>query len=1344
MKRCLLLLVLIISSLNPLLSYMSKFENSNPNSDFEIPIQRIDEISASPAGFPLSERNFSQIDFVIINKTSDWVIDSEELYNDSTIHVYGNITIEDGGDLSFQNITLYFMTNFSHIVSVTGGSRFQINNSHISIHENVTGRWALSVNVNSNLFMYNSILSTMGISGDNQNLRGISITQSQATIRNLTLSDSIVGFALNLSTGFSITQSEISDIEKLMAVTDSQNITINSNTRITQLTQRGIQLDNVSGFELTETSISSPSSGSKGIVIADSDNIKISLCNISAGIQINDSRSVVLSHNQIIDPNTNEEGDDIGIHFTNVNHSLIQSNLISGQEFGTTPIGGHQYGISLENGVNITVINNEIRTFQGWGFKCDGVIGINISGNIIQRGDTNTYLDEEWHTLSGGIGLYLAASSGVEIVTNNTILDLPIGIYFNNESVSETEYENTYIYLNNFENDNDTLEPNLISSMSRNWNYSVQIWNDTFRQAGNFWANYTDGNDSNQDFIIDNPYNITTTVYDYFPLLYRNDVPLLTSVTSHDFFIANQHDQNISWTIVDEDSQTYLIKENNTILSSGLLNSTQVINNFISSFTGNYTYLCIISDFWKNVRSVSLKIIVEPPDYDAPVLDHPTNITLFEVEPKKEITWNCTERYPKNYDITLNQTISSSELSKGEWNSINLTFSLGNLYEGNYSLNIALIDLLGNNQSFLIDVFVFDTGAFIQGEKELNASQDSFVDIFWEIYDQETPILFNVYRNSTKVSTNDSSIVQTYRKDFVEIGIRLRYRFLTNSSLIGLGLYNYTIEINNTVDAFTTFVTVSDTINPTISAHENNTAEIDELSIEEIIFKWNCSDINPVSYNLSLYSFENGSSTSLYATHDVALNNSWNGQNLNYSLYINAFPTNLTLGDYRFIVSATDAGNNTGTALGGRFSIIDNTSIGGPFNPPMNSTFEYDDIFCTNISWNFTDRNPSNVSFFINGTYQSTDAWNGGIIEVNLSKLIWTNETDLVERLAYYEILIYVTDVGDNSNNHTVGIRVQDTIKPKIEPVPSNKSTYIHSSLEDQFSFYVNESLPNEYFISIDGNMKILQKYNQTFNISYNIFPTGTSLLNITLTDLSGNTQEYLIELTILDNDLPNLLNVEANRTFEYPNTRTTLTWNVFDIRPDFYVLYINSSIYESGNWTNRIYILVDLDIGTNLIELQVFDTSNNIEKDIFVISIIDSEAPVIYYFEPSASVILQVGQNLDISILAQDISPDIYTVTVDGKLVISDTWVNEIVIKLENLSVGTHVIKVMLFDQSHNSASQEMRVDVVLTTTLTVEQVNNFFGLDSRSVSFLIFILSITGIIMGVRRFRGYRRRKS
>ncbi|MHA1944455.1 MAG: hypothetical protein ACXADW_00260 [Candidatus Hodarchaeales archaeon] len=120
------------------------------------------------------------------------------------------------------------------------------------------------------------------------------------------------------------------------------------------------------------------------------------------------------------------------------------------------------------------------------------------------------------------------------------------------------------------------------------------------------------------------------------------------------------------------------------------------------------------------------------------------------------------------------------------------------------------------------------------------------------------------------------------------------------------------------------------------------------------------------------------------------------------------------------------------------------------------------------------------------------------------------------------------------------------------------------------------------------------------------------------------------------------------------------------------------------------------------------------------------------------------MAKSLNISILAQEVSSDKYTVIVNRESVINNIWVNQIVIKLENLSVENHIIKVTLYDQSHNLISQELRVDVVLTTTISVEQVNSIFELDSCSSSFLVFILSIVMMIIAVRRIRSYRRKKS
>ncbi|MHA1213296.1 MAG: hypothetical protein ACTSSH_12675 [Candidatus Heimdallarchaeota archaeon] len=85
--------------------------------------------------------------------------------------------------------------------------------------------------------------------------------------------------------------------------------------------------------------------------------------------------------------------------------------------------------------------------------------------------------------------------------------------------------------------------------------------------------------------------------------------------------------------------------------------------------------------------------------------------------------------------------------------------------------------------------------------------------------------------------------------------------------------------------------------------------------------------------------------------------------------------------------------------------------------------------------------------------------------------------------------------------------------------------------------------------------------------------------------------------------------------------------------------------------------------------------------------------------------------------------------------MVVIDTWVKEFLIKLGNSSVENLIIKVTFFDRSHNLIIQEMRLDGVLITTLTVEQINSFLKLDTRSLSFSIFIFSVVFIDIAVRK---------
>lgn len=623
---------------------------------------------------------------------------------------------------------------------------------------------------------------------------------------------------------------------------------------------------------------------------------------------------------------------------------------------------------------------------------------------MILEGYTQNFYREDWREIGGGVGLFLSSSSGEEIFQNNTFQDLLISLYFDNSSYQkEKDLDNTYFYLNNFESKENYLSKNLFPTLPRFHSSDLKV--------GNYWKNFSGVDVSPKDYIIDEPFFLTSTLSDQYPLYFPNYVPTIDSELSHSWFIENGVNQTIHWLIPDDDTQNYSVSRNGTYIGSGALNGTKILNTTILNITGIYEYSCFVIDLWNNTKIISVEIEVEPADFDKPILYAPHNITLHEAEPKRTFTWNSTEVHPEFYTLTLspnNGSYTSYEISKGEWTKSNLTIELGNLYERPvppffYTLNISMYDVLGQSNFSLVEIYIIDNGPVIFGDEEINGSQDSLVDIFWDIYDNEItnssmwfPEIPQVFRNGTIMPNENTEIVGYYlRYDFFGkvVGMRVRHRFNTTSSEIQLKVYNFTIQVNDTEippysNTSTTIVQIYDRIPPFISPDPNNPTQFDEFDGVQV-FNWNCSDTNPVAYNMSRYSFENEYSVIVFSDHDGDHNNTWSGQNLTY--YLDPFV--FDIGDYRFMVDVTDIGNNTSTAPGGIFSILDTTPPNRSNNLPLNLTgdraLEYVEIDEVILKWNFTDRNPQNYRLFRNNTLIATEEWNGSLIEItNLSEIL--------------------------------------------------------------------------------------------------------------------------------------------------------------------------------------------------------------------------------------------------------------------------------------------------------------------------------------------------------------------
>ncbi len=123
--------------------------------------------------------------------TGDWVVTGTESYYDEVIVLNGNLVVEDGGSLTFRNVTLQLnCTSDTHcnITIQTGGEFYVLEGSVITSVDSVNG-YSFTVWPNSNFRMSYSELHYCGWDPSGWHLMGLYILSDDAVVENCIISN---------------------------------------------------------------------------------------------------------------------------------------------------------------------------------------------------------------------------------------------------------------------------------------------------------------------------------------------------------------------------------------------------------------------------------------------------------------------------------------------------------------------------------------------------------------------------------------------------------------------------------------------------------------------------------------------------------------------------------------------------------------------------------------------------------------------------------------------------------------------------------------------------------------------------------------------------------------------------------------------------------------------------------------------------------------------------------------------------------------------------------------------------------------------------------------------------
>ncbi len=203
--------------------------------------------------------------------------------------------------------------------------------------------------------------------------------------------------------------------------------------------------------------------------------------------------------------------------------------------------------------------------------------------------------------------------------------------------------------------------------------------------------------------------------------------------------------------------------------------------------------------------------------------------------------------------------------------------------------------------------------------------------------------------------------------------------------------------------------------------------------------------------------------------------------------------------------------------------------------------------------------------------------------------------------------------------------------------------------------------------------------------------------------------------------------------TVNYP-ANVTLTWRGVDEHPCNHSWGIGDRIYytpwfESDTYDNFSLELNDLEPGVYYYFYGLSDTCGNTAWDYVTVTVVDNVAPTISSL-PDITIPYPGHYILNWTVF--DLFPDLYEIRQNGTNVFTGAWQpDEIVYDFYGLTPGVYIYNITIFDESGNTASDE----VIVTVTADTQPDSPFIPFDLLVIIGLVGVVVISAGIIIVRR---------
>ncbi len=195
------------------------------------------------------------------------------------------------------------------------------------------------------------------------------------------------------------------------------------------------------------------------------------------------------------------------------------------------------------------------------------------------------------------------------------------------------------------------------------------------------------------------------------------------------------------------------------------------------------------------------------------------------------------------------------------------------------------------------------------------------------------------------------------------------------------------------------------------------------------------------------------------------------------------------------------------------------------------------------------------------------------------------------------------------------------------------------------------------------------------------------------------------------------------------------LNWTILATSADSFVIFFDGDVLESGK-VNGSFVssqISELDLGVYNVTLYVNNTSGAFAVDTVFITVVDTIAPTIIGPESEVTWTLDIGP-YNVTWMAYDLNPKIYSVFVDGSLLTNGQWNSSgesITANLDHLAVGEYNVTLVVIDFAGNSAIHTVTVIVESQATNTTDTSTSTTTLTDVPISMVVIIATSGAIVI-------------